>query len=138
MRSKLTLLLITALLASCLLAGCQSGVPQELYDEVLAQFNAAQAKIDEARGNISQMEAERDALLADLKSCRDESAELAGQIAGLKEQYELTGATPAETAEKIVRYYYDTHEYSKTDMFTCGDMAAEVWNMLKRQGIAVQ
>lgn len=43
---------------------------------------------------------------------------------------------PAETAEKIVKYYFETHVYDATDMFVCADMAAEVWNMLKAQDIA--
>ena len=45
------------------------------------------------------------------------------------------GATPAETAENIAKYYHETHVYSTYDLFVCSDMAAEVWNMLKAQGI---
>ncbi len=50
-------------------------------------------------------------------------------------QYEIVGETPAETAENIVRYYHETHVYSTYDLFVCSDMASEVWNMLKAQGI---
>src|SRR4030042_2066684 len=42
---------------------------------------------------------------------------------------------PAETAQKIVSYYRETHVYSSYDLFVCSDMAAEVWNMLKAAGI---
>ena len=53
----------------------------------------------------------------------------------LEEQYELVGETPIETAENIVKRYYETHIYSKYDFFVCSDMALDVWNMLKAQGI---
>lgn len=139
MRKKVLLALVMAVfLLSFALTGCQSGgggISQELYDKVVAQFNEAQEKINEARDNIDKMEAERDAIMAELKDTKSKIGELEGLVNSLKEQYELVGATPAETAENIVKYYYDTHEYSMTDYFICSDMAGEVWNMLKAHGI---
>ena len=49
-------------------------------------------------------------------------------------QEQLVG-TPAEIAENIVRQYHETHVYSEYDLFVCSDMALDVWNMLKAQGI---
>jgi len=136
MKRKLLLTLVTTVfLLSVILTGCGGGVAQESYDQLAAQFSDCQSKIQEAQANIDTMEADMNTLLADLEDCRDENHELAKQVADLKAQYELVGATPAETAEKIVRYYYDTHEYTMIDLFICSDMAGEVWNMLKAQGI---
>jgi outer membrane murein-binding lipoprotein Lpp len=123
------------LLLSIILAGCSSGIPQAQYDQLAAQLNESQAKINEARQNINKMEAERDALLTELKDARSQIDSLRSQVGGLKEQATLTGATPAETAEKIIKNYHETHVYSTYDLFVCSDMAAEVWNMLKAQGI---
>ena len=49
-------------------------------------------------------------------------------------QQQLAG-TPIEIAESIVRQYHETHVYSEYDLFVCSDMALDVWNMLKAQGI---
>ena len=137
MNRKILLALVAAVfLLSMGLTGCGGGVAQELYDKVLAQFNEAQKKIDEARANIDKMDAEMKDYVDDLKSCRDEKDALQKEYDDLQEECNLTGATPAETAAKIVKYYHETHEYSTTDLFICSDMAGEVWNMLKAQGIS--
>jgi len=105
---KSTALLISTMviaLVSCLFVGC--GVPQEEYDKVNAQLRASQAQI----------------------------VELQSEIGELKEQYEIVGETPIETAENIVKWYHETHIYTKYDFFVCSDMALDVWNMLKAQGI---
>lgn len=39
------------------------------------------------------------------------------------------------TVKKIVEDYHATHTYSKPDMFVCGDMASDVWNMVITKGI---
>jgi len=144
MHKKVLLALITAVfLLSFLLAGCGGGgIAQEVYDRATAQLEDAQEKITEAQtkftevqDKLNDLEAQGAAAAAELKTAQAKVAELQAQVSGLKEQYELVGATPAETAEKIVRNYYETHEYSTTDLFVCSDMAAEVWNMLKAQGI---
>jgi len=106
MKSKFVLILtIIAVLLSCLFAGC--GISQEEYDRVSAQLTASQTQV----------------------------VELQNEIRELKEQYEIVGETPAETAENIVKRYHDTHIYSKHDFFVCSDMAIDVWNMLKAQEI---
>ena len=43
--------------------------------------------------------------------------------------------TPAEIAQNIVKQYHETHLYSECDFFVCSDMALDVWDMLKAQGI---
>ncbi|HQD24557.1 MAG TPA: hypothetical protein PLU40_05985 [Methanoculleus sp.] len=40
-----------------------------------------------------------------------------------------------EIVTDIVEEYYKTHTYSKYDLFVCGDMAIDVWNMVETQGI---
>ncbi len=136
MYRKLLLVLVAAVfLLSFALTGCQGGIAQELYDRVAAQVEEAQAELAEVQTNLANLGAEKAAAEAALDDAQDRVAELVTQVESLKEQYELTGATPAETAEKIVKYYHDTHVYSTWDLFTCSDMAGEVWNMLKAQGI---
>ena len=133
---KLALVLTAAIiLFSFFLAGCSSGIPQAQYDQVTAQLKDAQAKFTESQGKAQDLQAQKEAMAAELKTAQAKVTELEGQVSGLKEQYELVGATPAETAEKIVRNYHETHVYSTYDLFVCSDMASEVWNMLKAQGI---
>jgi uncharacterized Zn finger protein (UPF0148 family) len=38
-------------------------------------------------------------------------------------------------ANEIVANYHKTHTYSLNDMYVCGDMASDIWDMLKAQGI---
>ncbi len=144
MHRKLLFVLITAVfLLSVVLVGCQEGgVAQELYNKLGEQLNEAklqlaevQDEVDNLQNKVSELQAQKDAAEAESKAARAEIAELQGQMSGIEDQYDLVGATPAETAEKIVKYYYDTHEYSMTDLFICSDMASEVWNMLKAHGI---
>lgn len=136
MKIKVLLGLITVVfLLSVFLVGCEGGIAQEVYDKVMAQLDDAQAKITEAENKINDLQDKKVAAEAEFQSAQARINELVDQISGLVEQYELTGATKAETAEKIVKYYHDTHVYSTYDLFVCSDMASEVWNMLKAQGI---
>jgi outer membrane murein-binding lipoprotein Lpp len=137
MKKKIGLALIAViLLLPIVLAGCQEGgIAQETYDKVVAEFNEIKAKYTDALTKYDELKAEKDAVDAQLQDCQAKNAQLESQIAALKGEYELTGATLTETAEKIVKYYHETHVYSTYDLFVCSDMAAEVWNMLKAQGI---
>jgi len=38
-------------------------------------------------------------------------------------------------ANEIVANYHQTHTYSLNDLYVCGDMASDIWDMLKTQGI---
>jgi len=113
------LILIIAALLSFLFTGC--GVSQEEYDRVNAQLRASQEQVDE--------------LQSQLRDSQEQVTELQGENRELRKQYEIVGETPAETAENIVKRYHETHIYSKHDFFVCSDMALDVWNMLKAQGI---
>ncbi len=136
MKKKALLALVAGVfLVSMALTGCGGGVSQESYDALLASFNECKAKIDEANANVETAHTDLTACIDDLKTCRDDYDALRQEYNALREKCDLTGATPAETAAKIVKYYYETHEYSTTDLFICSDMAGEVWNMLKAQGI---
>ncbi|MFC1934801.1 hypothetical protein ACFLXZ_00595 [Chloroflexota bacterium] len=118
-----------------LLLGCGGGVSQGTYKRLEAQLEAAQAQVAELRGEISGLQAQNKDTDAQLKAAKEKIAVLESKIGGLQEQYELIGGTIAETAENIVRHYYETHSYSKIDYFICSDMAKDVWNMLKAQDI---
>lgn len=143
MHRKLLLILITAVfLLSIVLVGCQGGIAQELYDRLGEQLNEAKLQLSEAnnevtnlQNEVNELQAQKDTAEAELKAAQDRIVELQGQMSGIEGQYNIVGATPAETAEKIVKYYHETHVYSSYDLFVCSDMASEVWNMLKAQGI---
>lgn len=132
---NLALVLTAVILLSSLLVGCGGGIPQAQYDQVAAQLRDAQAQATQLQGEAKDLTAQKDAANAELKTAQAKVAELQGQVGGLKEQATLAGATPEETAAKIVKNYHETHVYSIYDLFVCGDMASEVWNMLKAQGI---
>jgi predicted nuclease with TOPRIM domain len=134
---RLVLALATILiLCALILAGCASGIPQAQYDSVSAQLAEAKEQLARSQDEANTLRAEKSALESELQAAQAKVTELSGQVGGLKEQATLAGATPAETAEKIVRNYHETHVYSTYDLFVCSDMASEVWNMLKAQGIA--
>ena len=137
MKIKVMLVLVTAvLLLSVALVGCQTtGITQVQYDQVAAQLTDAQAKLSKAQNDLTKLQSEKAIVDAELQKAQAKINELQGQVGGLKEQATLTGATPAETAAKIVKNYIETHVYSTIDYFICSDMASEVWNMLKAQGI---
>jgi len=46
--------------------------------------------------------------------------------------------TNVQMVENIVDEYHETHSYSEQDFFVCADMAIDVWNMVKTQGINAQ
>ena len=144
MRKKKVLLglILSILMLSFLFTGCETGVAQEIYDQVASQVEDIQEKLNAAQNEkldleneIANLEMEKAAIEDELQTARNKITELENQLGSLKADYDLTGETPAETAEKIVKYYHDTHVYSAYDLFVCSDMAAEVWNMLKAQGI---
>jgi hypothetical protein len=125
-------------LLSIVLAGCQElgGVAQETYDKVVAELQDIQAKYTDAQTKYDALQSEKTAVDAQLKDCQAKTSALESQLSSQQGENQLTGATPAETAEKIVKYYHETHVYSTYDLFVCSDMAAEVWNMLKAQSIS--
>lgn len=43
--------------------------------------------------------------------------------------------TNVDIVEEIVRSYHETHTYMGPDIFVCGDMAMDVWNMVETEGI---
>lgn len=75
------------------------------------------------------------ALESRVSELQSDNRALQQQIAELKSEFALAGQTPSETAQKIVKRYHETHIYSEYDFFVCADMALDVWDMLKAQGI---
>lgn len=135
----LAALLATVLLLGIVLTGCEgtTGVAQDVYDRLKEQYDNLQKQYQDLQNSpvaTTTTATTTSSAVGDDSSAR--IAELENEIAALKVKYVLEGATKAETAENIVRYYHDTHEYSTTDLFICSDMASEVWNMLKTVGIS--
>jgi hypothetical protein len=95
------------LLLSYILIGCAGGIPQEQYDNVKTQLENSQKQVALLQSDIKELE----------------------------QKYEIIGETPVETAENIVKRYHETHIYTEYDFFVCADMALDVWDMCKAQGI---
>ena len=140
MKKKIVLALVTVvLLLSIVLNGCASGgVAQEKYDQAVAQLADAQSQLTKALNDLSALQDEKDQLDFIYQDTVGQLSGVTQQYYDLKAQYEFVGLTTAEVAEKIVQNYHATHVYSTFDMFICGDMSAEVWNMLKAQGISAR
>ena len=49
--------------------------------------------------------------------------------------YDKANYDKAKIVSDIVKDYHSTHTYSSNDLFICGDMAIDVWNMVKSKGI---
>lgn len=120
---------------SVILTGCQSGVSQDMYDSVVEQVNSAQDTIAQLQDEVADLNEAKEAAEEDLQEAMDTIDALQVQISSMAGQYDLTGETTVETVINIIEYYHDTHAYSVADLFVCSDMAAEVWSMLKAQGI---
>ena len=141
---------MTLLLVPCLLVGC--GVAQEEYDslkstseatqasleQTTSHLTATQASLEQTRSDLAVTEASLEQTKVTLGASQAQITELETRVKELREQYEIVGETPAETAENIVERYHETHIYSEVDFFVCGDMATDVWNMLKAQRISAQ
>ena len=137
MKKRFLLSLITiAVVFSLVLSGCQpTGISRAQYDQVAVQLADAQSKLTTAQSALAKAQADKAAVDAQVKDLQAQVTSLQNQVNTLKGQASLTGATLAETAAKIVKSYDETHVYSTYDLFICSDMASEVWNMLKAQGI---
>ena len=126
-------LIVVVLLFSAAFTGCQAkGIAQDVYDKAVAQLQEIQDKYTDALTKYDELQKDKDAVDAQLEEARTTIARLQSQL----DESGLVGATPTETAEKIVKYYHDTHVYTTIDYFVCSDMASDVWNMLKAQGIS--
>jgi hypothetical protein len=112
---------------SSLLAGC--GAPAQ------SQTTALRSQLDQANGDLQAAKADKAAADGKLSAAQSQVSQLQDQLGKLKQDNQLTGNTPAETARKIVKFYNETHIYSSYDLFVCGDMAQDIWNMLKTQNI---
>ena len=113
------MLVITVMLLSGLFAACTTS--PSVSGETGAELEAAREKIDNLEDELSDSRAKVSSLQQQIMEMGAESG--------------LVGNTPEETAINIIRYYHETHTYSKKDLFVCADMAKDVWNMLQAQGI---
>jgi predicted nucleic acid-binding Zn-ribbon protein len=138
MKKLLLILTFVIVLVSIGLAGCQGqgGISQQLYDDLNKAYQEVKNQVNDLSAQVTDLRTRLDNDAADIQAKDAQIADLESQIAALNGEYQLTGATVEETVAKIVKYYHETHVYSKYDLFVCSNMAAEVWNMLKAQGIA--
>lgn len=136
MKKKIVILLLAVImLLSIVLVGCEGGIAQELYDQVMAQLNQAKEQLEKAQQEKQEIQDTKEQVESAYNKAEEKIGELEALINNLRSQYEPTNETLAQKAERIVKNYHDTHVYSKTDLFICSDMSAEVWNTLKAQGI---
>ncbi len=143
----LVLRLAAVLVLATALAGCGApaappGVPQQQYDALSAQLTAAQGQVTALQAQVDRLNqagqaaaADKAGIQAQLTAAQAQVSQLQNDVSKLKQDSQLAGSTPAETALKIIKLYHETHVYSTYDLFVCGDMAQEVWNMLKAQNI---
>jgi hypothetical protein len=110
-------------------------VSLEDYEELRTELNSAQTELNQLKDHAAELERQKEDYQEQLELAQAQVSALEGEFAGLKEQYELLGDTPAETAANVVRYYYQTHTYTKVDFYVCSDMSLDVWNMLETLGI---
>ena len=115
----LSMMAIVMALLVGLSTGC--GVSQEEHGRLNSELEASREQITKLQN--------------ELKASQEQVTEVQGQVTELMGEYEIVGATPAETAANIVERYFETHTYSTYDLFVCADMSLDVWNMLKAQGI---
>jgi hypothetical protein len=114
-------LVFAGITAVMLVAGLFAGCSPETVGGDGAELEAAREMID----NLEEQ----------LNEAKDEAGALMQQIAELGDGAGLTGDTKEETAINIVQQYHKTHTYSMEDLYVCANMAMDVWNMLKAQGI---
>jgi hypothetical protein len=111
-----------------LLAGCQPGTTVTVTTTTTTIATTTQTAVATVTATATVTDT---AAVSDLQQQLDAAN---AELATLR----LQGATKADTVTNIARYYNQTHTYTATDMFVCGDMASEIWNMLKTFGISSQ
>jgi outer membrane murein-binding lipoprotein Lpp len=128
----LTLLIIAISLSGCQIGG---GVTTDEYNDLVRQLNNANSQLSQIQTEKAAMESAIESVEEDLEAAEETITQLQIRISGMTVQNDIVGDTTLETVTNIIEYYHATHIYSKTDLFVCSDMAAEVWSMLKAQGI---
>lgn len=58
-----------------------------------------------------------------------------GQTSNVDISIESPVDTKVKILKQIVEAYHKTHTYSLPDLYVCGDMSSDIWDMLKTQGI---
>jgi hypothetical protein len=140
MKRFLQALAIIIILLSIFFTGCSSGgIAQSDYDNLQAQLTDTQNQLTQALADLDAAKAVTTTTTgqtssAELDAANARIADLEQQITDLQAVGELIGATKADTAANIVRYYYEHHYYEK-GVYDCNNMADDVWDMLKDAGI---
>jgi signal peptidase I len=120
MRKQVLFALLALIMGiTALLAGCQPGTTVTVTATTTTTATATAMTTETVTATVTDVAAVND-LQQQLDAANAELATL-----------RLQGATKADTVANIARYYNETHTYTATDMFVCGDMSSEIWNMLK-------
>ncbi|MBN1161904.1 MAG: hypothetical protein JXA17_08155 [Dehalococcoidales bacterium] len=127
-------LAVAVLLFSVVFTGCSGGVSQAQYDQIVAQLADAESQLTQAQSDLAALQTERDDLDALYQDTASQLSGVTQLLDDLQVQYEYVGMTDAEIAEQIVINYEASHLYER-DVYDCNNMASDVWNMLKAQGI---
>jgi len=122
------------LLLPVVFTGCSGGVSQGEYDQIVNQLADAESQLTQTQNSLTALQAEKDDLDTLYQDTITQLSDLTQQLNNLHAQYEFVGLTDAEIAEQIVINYEASHLYEK-DVYDCNNMASDVWNMLKAQGI---
>lgn len=113
-----------------------------------ADLQTAQSKLTKAQSDLAALQSQKAAADVDLQAAQADVASfqsqvaslqlqansLTKQVADLKTQYEFVGLTPTEMAGQMLENYANAHVYM-VDIYDCNNMATDIWNMLKKQGI---
>ncbi len=141
MKKKLLLILAAAVaLVSLGLTSCQGGIAQDLYDQINQQLAQAQQQLAQSQQQLADLNQENAANQQAKETAEAALAQAEDEITALNTQldaYVLVGATNAETAARIAKFYHDTHYYQE-NIYDCTEMSADVWNMLQQQGISAR
>jgi outer membrane murein-binding lipoprotein Lpp len=142
MKKKILIALATVVvLFSVIFTGCSGGVSQSKYDQIVDQLADAESQLTQCQSDLAAsqqdlaaLQTEKDDLDSLYQDTVSQLSDVTQQLDDLRAQYEYVGMTKAEIAEQIVINYEASHLYEK-DVYDCNNMASDVWNMLKAQGI---
>jgi cell division protein FtsL len=98
------------------------------------QKTAVDSSLAQAQASATDLQGQVAGLQGQIIAKQTQITDLQAQVTDLQAQLAFTGATKTETAQKIVAYYFQKHYY-QNGVYDCNNMADDVWDMLKAQGI---
>lgn len=144
MRGKLLVAIVLLLVASVLMASCESGVSQKDYDKVVAERNTALAKRDALQGQIQSLQTELEECQAKCEAGNESVDALQAQIADLQSQIQFVEGDVSKAADyaAILSYmagWLESQEdlvvfaaelQDKANALDDWELQSKVWDML--------